>query len=56
MLVDHHLPAASFEERFEGVYRKKPLVSDVWLTTRFSLQIALYLLVKQKENLTLYQV
>ena len=31
-------------------------LSDIWLTTRFSFQIALYLLVKQKEHLTLHQV
>ena len=37
-----------------GVWKKA--LSDVWLTTRFSFQIALYLLVKQKENLTLHQV
>ena len=31
-------------------------LSDIGLTTRFSFQIPLYLLVKQKENLTLHQV
>ena len=33
----------------------RPL-SDIWLSTRFSFQIALYSLVKQKENLTIHQV
>ena len=34
----------------------KNALSDVWLTARFSFQIALYLRVKQTENLTLHQV
>ena len=34
----------------------KKALSDVWLSSRFSFQIALYLLVKQQENLTLHQV
>ena len=37
--------------------REKKALSDIWLTsTRFSFQIALYLLVKQKVNLSLHQV
>ena len=34
----------------------KKALSGVWLTTRFSFPIALYLLVKQNENLSLHQV
>ena len=34
----------------------KKALSDVWLSSRFSFQIALYLLMKQQENLTLHQV
>ena len=37
---------------FDGVRGRKAL-SGIWLTTRFSFQIALYLLVKQKENVSL---
>ena len=39
----------------KGVCGEKAL-SGVWLTTRFSFQVALYLLVKQKENLTQHKV
>ena len=39
---------------WQGTWKKA--LSDMWLTTRFSLQIALYFLVKKKENSTLYRV
>ena len=39
---------------WRGAWKKA--LSYVWLTTRFSFQIALYLLVKQKENVKLHQV
>ena len=39
---------------WRGAWEKA--LSDVWLTIRFSFQIALYLLGKQQKNLTLHQV
>ena len=50
----HTICNSTCQWNWRGVWKKA--LSDVWLTTRFSFQIALYLLVKQKENLTLHQV
>ena len=42
------------DTNWSGAWKKS--LSDFWLTTGFSFQIALYLHVRQKENLTLHQV
>ena len=46
----------SLEDKQHSRGAWKKALSDVSQTTRFSFQIALYLLVRQKENLTLHQV